>query len=92
MGQVDQLLQIESRCVVVGQWSEVGELGLAHDVLCAWLVEEHVMHDAAPPHHDPMLTTEALVSDEGVAAAVVVVCVVVCSDVVLLFLLAGVPQ
>lgn len=89
MGQVDQLIQVESRCVIVGQWSEVGELGLAYDVRCAWLVEEHVVHDAAPPHHDPMLATEALVSDERVTAAVVVACVVVCSEVVLLFLLAS---
>lgn len=75
--QVNQFLNVESRGVIVGQGCEVGELGLAHDVLGAWLVEEHVVHDAAPPHHHPMLSTEALVADERVSTAVVVVCIVV---------------
>lgn len=79
MRQVDQFLDAEARGVVICQWSEVCELGLAYDVFCAWLVEEHVVHDAAPPYHYPVLAAETLVTDEGVAAAIVVVCVVVCS-------------
>ena len=77
MRQVNQFLDVEARGMVVGQWSEIGELGFAHDVLCTWFVEEHVVHDAAPPDHHPVLSAETLVADEGVAAAVVVVCVVV---------------
>lgn len=63
MRQVDQLVQVEARGMVVGQRSKVGELWLTYNELCSWLVKEHVVHDAAPPDDNTMLATEPLVPD-----------------------------
>lgn len=63
MREVNQLMQIEARGMVVGQRRQVGEFGLAYDELCSRLVKEHVMHDAAPPDDNTMLATESFVSD-----------------------------
>lgn len=84
MRQIDELLEVEARGMVVGERREVGELGLADDEPGTGLVKEHEVHDAAPPDYHTVWTTEALVADKGVAAAVVVVCIIVGSKVVLL--------
>ena len=72
--------------MVIRERSQIGELGLAHYVLGAWLVKEHEVHDATPPHHHSVLATEALVSNERVSATVIVIRIVVCPEVVLLFI------
>lgn len=72
--------------MVIRERSQIGELGLAYYVLGAWLVEEHEVHDATPPHHHSVLATEALVSNERVSATVIVIRIVVCPEVVLLFI------
>lgn len=84
MRQIDELLEVEARGIVVGERGEVGELGLADDEPGTRLVKEHEVHDAAPPDYHTVLATEALVADKRVAPAVVVVCVIVGSKVVLL--------
>lgn len=87
--QIHDALEVEPGGVVVCQRREVGVLGLADDELGARVVEEHVVHDAAPPHHDAVLAAEANVADERVAAAVPVVGVVVRAQMVLLVLSAA---
>lgn len=84
--QIHDALQVEARGVVVRQGREVGVLGLADDELGARVVEEHVVHDAAPPHHDAVLAAEANVANKRVAPAVPVVGVVVRAQMVLLVL------
>lgn len=63
MRQVDELVQVEARGMVVGQWSKIGEFGLAHDEPGTGLIQEHEMHDAAPPDDNAMLATEPHVPD-----------------------------
>lgn len=63
MGEIDQFLETKSRSVIVGQHCQIRELRLADNVLRAWLVQEHIMHDTAPPDHYPMLAAEAHVAN-----------------------------
>lgn len=82
--QVDDLLEVEAGRMVIGEGREIGEFRLADNILGAWVVEEHIVHDTAPPHHHSVLTSKAGISDERMAAAVPVVGVIVCAEVVLL--------
>lgn len=60
--QVDELLETEPGSVIVRQHGEIGKVWLANDIPCPRLIQEHIVHDAAPPYHDPMLATEPNVS------------------------------
>lgn len=84
VGQVDQAHDVEAVGEVVGQHGAVDVLGLADELHGARLVEEHVVHDAAPPGADAVRAAEARVADQRVAAAVEVAGRVVGAHVVLL--------
>lgn len=77
MWQINKLVQPKAVDQVIHDDCRVGVLGLANHPHCARVVEEEVVHEAAPPGRHAMRTAEAHVADEGVAAAVKVLGVVV---------------
>ena len=90
MREVDDLVEVEARRVVIGEGREVGEFGFSDDILGARIVEEHIVHETAPPRHYPVLATEAGVSDKRMAATVPIIGVIMCAEVVLLRETSGV--
>lgn len=82
--QIDKVLDAKAVDEVVHDDSRVGVLGLAHDMHGARVIEEEVMHQAAPPGSHTMRATESNIAHEGVTAAVKVAGIVVAAETVLL--------
>lgn len=79
MWEIDEFLDIEPVRVIVCEDGGVRGFGLSDNKARSRLVEEDVVHQAAPPGHHTVRSSEAGISHEGMSAAVVVACVVVCA-------------
>lgn len=77
MRQIHKLAHAEPMHQIIRQDSRVGELGLAHHLHRARVVQEQVMHQAAPPGAHAVRPTVPHIAHQRVAAAVKVQAIVV---------------
>lgn len=63
MWQIDQLDQVHSRSVVVGQGSQIRVFWLSGHELCTRIIQEDIMHQARPPRNCAVRASETPIAD-----------------------------
>lgn len=84
VGKVHKLLNSEAMRKVVGEHGRIGGLRLSHQAHGAWVIQEQIMHLAAPPGHSSMRAPETHVTDQGMTPPIPVASIEVGSKMILL--------